>query len=55
MTVQFSCKICGREHLSPVTFGSRESFESVRFKPKQFQCLATGMSATYLKKDMRWK
>lgn len=55
MTVQYRCKICGREHQSPVAFSTRESFEPVNFRAKQFQCQATGRSASYVKKDMRWK
>ena len=55
MAVHYRCKICGREHRSPVVFGNKESFESVTFVPKTLQCLVTGRSASYQKKDMRWK
>jgi len=55
MAVHFMCKICGREHRSPLSVGNRESFESSAMSAKCFQCMSTGRTASYLKKDMRWK
>jgi hypothetical protein len=55
MAVHFMCKICGREHRSPLLLGNRESFESGVQSAKSWPCLSTGRSASYQKKDMRWK
>jgi hypothetical protein len=55
MPVRYRCKICGREHLAPVVFNRKESFESGSLTSKTFQCAVTGRSASYVKNDLRWK
>ena len=55
MTVYYKCKICGQEHKSPIAFSNKKSFESSTLVGNTFQCLVTGKSASYDKKDMLWK
>lgn len=55
MAVYYRCKICGEEHLSPISFGDKDSFESASLQNNSFQCPKTGQSATYDKGDMFWQ
>jgi hypothetical protein len=55
MSVNYRCKICGREHLAPMKIGGKESFESGSMKSIILQCQVTGRSASYVKNNMRWK
>jgi hypothetical protein len=55
MAIYYRCKIYGREHLSPATFGNKELFESSTLIPRTFECPVTGRSASYEKRDTRWK
>lgn len=55
MPVYYKCKICGKEHPSPIAFGDKQSFERSTLKNNSFQCPKTGKSATYDKEDMVWK
>ena len=55
MPVYYKCKICGEEHLSPIAFGDKASFDTAALKNNSFQCPKTGTSALYDKKDMFWK
>ena len=55
MPVYYRCKICGKEHPSPIGFGDKKSFETSSLNNNGFQCPETGKIATYDKKDMFWK
>lgn len=55
MAVYYRCKSCGGEHPSPIAFGDKRTFESSTLTNNGFQCLKTGASASYDKKDMFWK
>ena len=55
MAVYFKCKICGGEHLSPIAFGDRKSFESASLSGNSFDCPKTGEMAIYNKEDIFWK
>jgi hypothetical protein len=55
MGAYFRCKSCGKEHLSPIAFGDKKSFESTTLEGNQFQCPKTGKMGLYDKKDMFWK
>jgi len=55
MAVYYKCKICGEEHLSPIAFGDKKSFETATLVGNSFQCPKKLQSAIYDKKDMFWK
>jgi len=55
MAVYYKCKICGEEHLSPIAFVDKKSFESAALEGNSFQCSKTKQLAIYDKKDMFWK
>jgi len=55
MAVHYRCKICGKEHKSPIGFSDKETFEKNPVGSNTFSCPKTGKSATYDKKDMFWK
>jgi len=55
MPVYYRCKACGKEHLSPIGFGDKKSFETTRLEANSFQCPETHRSDSYDKKDMYWK
>lgn len=55
MAVYFKCKNCGEEHLSPISFSDRQTFEFSTLSNNTFQCPKTRLTASYDKKDMVWK
>lgn len=55
MGVYFRCKNCGKEHLSPIGFGSEKTFDSTTLIDNLLQCPTTHKMASYDKKDMFWK
>lgn len=55
MAVYFRCKNCGKEHPSPIAFGSKSTFDTTTLSNNQFQCPTTLQMASYDKRDMFWK
>jgi hypothetical protein len=53
--VLYRCKVCGREHRYSTEFRNKEYFESGSIRTRTIECMDTGRSASYLKRDMRWK
>jgi hypothetical protein len=48
MPVYYKCKICEREHPSPMVYRDEESFDSSILWGEMFQCPEKGKSALYL-------
>jgi hypothetical protein len=55
MSAYFKCKVCGDSHLSPIGFGSKNSFDTTTLTGNQFQCPKTGKMASYDKANMYWR
>ncbi len=55
MPVYYKCKICEREHPSPLVYRDEESFDSSILLGEMFQCPEKGESALYDKEDMFWQ
>ena len=55
MPVYYKCKACGKEHLSPINFQNKSSFESSELQNNTFKCPNTNMSSSYNKGDLFWK
>lgn len=55
MPLFFRCKNCNGEHISPILFSDRSSYERTRLTSNLFQCPYTRNHARYRKEDLYWK
>jgi hypothetical protein len=55
VVVYFKCKVCGKEHKSPIAYSNKNAFESSILVNNKFQCPNMRKIASYDKKDMLWK
>ena len=55
MPLFFRCKSCEGEHLSPIVFTDRSTFESTHLARNTFECPRVRSLARYDKSDLYWK